>query len=144
MAEQDQIVRVAQMLRALENTGNLPMKTVVVLGASPKPDRFACRAMRMLQAHGHKAIPVNPAFAEVRGERCYASISEVPERIDTVTLYLGAARSEPLIAVIIQARPQRIIFNPGAENDHLAAEAEASGIQVVEGCTLVMLQTGSF
>ena len=120
------------------------MKTVVVLGATPKPDRFAYRAMKMLQTHGHRAVPVNPAFSEILGERCYKSISDVPEPIDTVTMYLGAARSEPLIEEIIQAKPRRIIFNPGAENAHLAAEAEADGIEVVEGCTLVMLQAGTF
>lgn len=120
------------------------MKTVVVLGASPKPDRFAYRAMKMLLAHGHRAIPVNPAFRDILGQPCHRSISEVEEPIDTITMYLGAARSEPLIPEIIQARPKRIIFNPGAENDHLAAEAAKSGIEVLEDCTLVMLQTGAF
>ena len=120
------------------------MKTVVVLGATPKPERYACMAMQRLQAHGHRAIPVNPAFREVLGERCYGSVSEVQEPIDTITLYVGAARSEPLIGEIITAKLRRIIFNPGAENERLAADAEAAGIEVVHGCTLVMLATGEF
>ncbi len=62
--------------------------------------------------------------------------------IDTVTLYLGAVRSTPLIPEILAARPRRIIFNPGAENEDLAAQAEPRGIEVVHGCTLVMLQNG--
>jgi uncharacterized protein len=120
------------------------MKNVVVLGATPKPDRYACMAMQRLQARGHRAIPVNPAFEEVLGERCFKTIAEVPPPIDTVTMYVGAARSEPLIAEILAAEPRRIIFNPGAENEHLASEAEARGIEVVHGCTLVMLATGEF
>jgi predicted CoA-binding protein len=100
--------------------------------------------MQMLKAHGHRAIPVNPAFSEVLGEKCYQRISEVPVPIDTLTMYVGAPRSEPLAQEIIDARPRRIIFNPGAENDHLASRAEAQGIEVVSGCTLVMLQTGMF
>jgi hypothetical protein len=59
-------------------------------------------------------------------------------------MYLGAARSNPLIDEIIAAKPQRIIMNPGAENPALAERAEAAGIEVVEGCTLVMLGTGQF
>ena len=47
------------------------MKSVVVLGASTNPDRYAFKAMQRLQEHGYKAIPVNPAFEEVLGERCY-------------------------------------------------------------------------
>src|SRR4051794_39802735 len=97
-------------------------ETVAVLGASPKEDRYANMAMKLLLQHGHRAIPINPAFDEVLGQKCYASISDVLEAIDTVTLYLGEARSEPLIVEILQANPRRIIFNPGAENSNLARE----------------------
>ena len=45
-------------------------ETVAVLGASPKPDRYAFRAIQMLREHGHHAVPVNPAFEEIVGERC--------------------------------------------------------------------------
>ena len=120
------------------------MKTVVVLGATTKADRYAFLAMQRLLQCGHRPIPVNPAFAEVLGEKCYPRMSDVPEPIDTVTMYLGAARSTPLIEEIIQAKPRRIIFNPGAENEALARRAAAAGIEVVNGCTLVMLGAGTF
>ena len=119
-------------------------ETVVVLGASPKPDRYAYKATQMLRQHGHRPVAVNPAFTEVLGDTCYRNITDVREPIDTVTMYLGKQRSDPLIEEIVSAKPRRIIMNPGAENDELAAKAEAAGIKVVEGCTLVMLQTGSF
>lgn len=119
-------------------------RTVVVLGATPKADRFAHRAMRLLQGSGFSAVPVNPAFDEILGERCYGSIAEVPGPIDTVTVYLGAARSTPLIPEILDAEPARVILNPGAESPRLAQEARARGIEVVEDCTLVMLRSGAF
>ena len=119
-------------------------ETVAILGASPKPDRYAYKAFEMLRRYGHQPVPVNPAFEEILGEKCYPSISEAPPPIDTVTLYLGEARSNPLIDEILQAKPKRIIMNPGAENPALAAKAEDAGIEVVEGCTLVMLQSGQF
>lgn len=117
---------------------------VAVLGASPKPDRYAYRAMKMLREHGHRAVPVNPAFEEILGEKCYPSIADIPEKVETVTMYLGKQRSDPLIAEIVNAKPRRIIMNPGAENDDLAAKAEAAGIEVEEACTLVLLQTRLF
>ena len=101
-------------------------------------------AMQRLQQRGYRPIPVNPAFEEVLGERCYKQISDVKDPIDTVTMYVGAARSTPLIQEIVAAKPRRIIFNPGAENPQLAEEAKKHGIEVVEGCTLVMLGTGMF
>jgi predicted CoA-binding protein len=119
-------------------------KGVAVLGASRKPDRYANRAMQMLREYGYRAIPINPAVGEILGEKCYPSIGDVPGKIDTLTLYLGKARSDPLIDEIIEARPRRIIMNPGAENEDLAVKARKQGIEVVEGCTLVMLRSGLF
>src|SRR3954471_3044291 len=123
---------------------NRSSKTVAILGASPKPDRYAYKAFQMLRDHGYRAIPINPAFEDILGDKCYPRIAEAPKPIDTVTLYLGEARSNPLIDEIIAAKPRRIIMNPGAENAELATKAEEAGIEVVEGCTLVMLQTGQF
>jgi uncharacterized protein len=120
------------------------VQTVAILGASPKPDRYAYQALQLLHEYGHRTLPINPAFDEILGEKCYPNISDAPGPIDTVTLYLGAERSNPLIDEIISARPRRIIMNPGAENRALAARAEEAGIEVVEGCTLVMLRTGQF
>lgn len=119
-------------------------QTVAILGASPKPDRYAYRAFEMLRRYGHTPIPINPAFDDILGEKCYPAIADAPKPIDTVTMYLGPGRSNPLIAEIIAAKPRRIIMNPGAENAELAEQAEEAGIEVVEGCTLVMLQTGQF
>jgi uncharacterized protein len=119
-------------------------ETVAILGASPKPDRYAYKAFQMLRDYGHRPVPINPAFDEILGQKCYATISDAPGTIDTVTLYLGAARSNPLIDEIIATKPRRIILNPGAENPALAEQAEEAGIEVVEGCTLVMLRTGQF
>ena len=100
--------------------------------------------MKMLREYGHRAIPINPAFEEVLGEKCYPKIADAPKPIDTVTMYVGKHRSDPLIDEIIAAKPRRIIMNPGAENEDLAGKARAAGIEVVEGCTLVMLRTGNF
>ena len=119
-------------------------QTVAILGASPKPDRYAYKAFELLKEYGHRPIPINPAFTDILGEKCYPAISDAPQPIDTVTLYLGEARSNPLVDEIIAAKPRRIIMNPGAENPALAAKAEDAGIEVVEGCTLVMLRSGTF
>ncbi len=120
------------------------VETVAILGASPKPDRYAYQALQLLRQYGHRTLPINPACDEILGEKCFPRLSDAPSPIDTVTLYLGASRLNPLIDEIIGAKPRRIIMNPGAENSALAARAEEAGIEVVEGCTLVMLRTGQF
>lgn len=119
-------------------------RNVAVLGASPNPDRYSNQAVRLLASFDYRPLPVNPAFDEIEEITCFPSLAEIGEPIHTITLYLGPARSTPLIEEIVAANPQRIIMNPGAENEELAAAASGAGIEVVEGCTLVMLRTGLF
>src|ERR1700719_2666774 len=111
------------------NMGSATTETVAILGASPKPDRYAYKAFEMLREYGHRPIPINPAFSDILGAKCYPKISDAPGPIDTVTLYLGAARSNPLIDEIVATKPRRIIMNAGAENHTLAENAEEAGIE---------------
>ncbi|HEY2801957.1 MAG TPA: CoA-binding protein [Chthoniobacterales bacterium] len=119
-------------------------RNVAVLGASPKPERYANMAIRQLEQNGYRPIPINPAFAEIEGLPCVPRVADIGEPVHTITLYLGPARSTPLIDEIVGAHPQRIIMNPGTENDALCEAASSAGIEVVEGCTLVMLRSGLF
>jgi predicted CoA-binding protein len=125
------------------NQRSLP-ETVAILGASSKPDRYARRAFEMLRESGHKPVSINPAYADILGEKCYPTIGSAAGPIDTITIYLSEERSTPLINEILGARPRRIIMNPGAENRMLATKATEAGIEVIEACTLVMLRTGQF
>src|SRR2546423_15675558 len=65
------------------------VKTIAVVGASPRPYRPSHGVMRYLQGQGYRAIPVNPFAAgnTIHGERCYASLAEVVEKIDMVNVF---------------------------------------------------------
>jgi len=118
---------------------------VAVLGASPKPDRYANKAVRLLMENGHAVIPVNPAYAEVEGLAVVPTLSALtPGSVDTLTLYMGADRLRPLLEAMIALKPRRVIMNPGTEDAEIRAKLETAGIHVEEACTLVLLRTGQF
>lgn len=117
---------------------------VVVLGASPKPERYANQAVKELVNHGHQVYPIHPRCTEIYGQKCYPHLQEIVEKIDTLTIYVGEAKSSQLIKDILLMKPQRIIMNPGAENDLLETQATANNIEVIRACTLVMLRTNQF
>ncbi|WP_462323533.1 CoA-binding protein [Desulfoplanes sp.] len=119
-------------------------KTTVVLGASPKKDRYSNKAMHMLREYGHKVVPVHPAFSEIDGIRTCNRLQDIGEDVDTLTLYVGAKRSEQMVREIIGLRPRRVIFNPGAESGTVRQALEAEAIHCEEACTLVLLKTGQF
>lgn len=100
--------------------------------------------MQMLTDKGHQAIPISPTGTVVLGQAGYKALPEVPQTIDTVTMYLRPERQTEVIADIIQTGPKRVIFNPGTENPSAYERLEAAGIGVQEACTLVLLSTGQF
>ncbi|HQF56746.1 MAG TPA: CoA-binding protein [Fibrobacteria bacterium] len=117
---------------------------VAILGASPKPDKYANMAQVRLLAKGHEVVGVNPALPDLGGVHVVKSVVDLPPNIDTLTVYVGAARSTDLSDEILSYGFRRVIFNPGAENPELAATLRESGVETLEACTLVMLSNGLF
>jgi uncharacterized protein len=119
-------------------------RTIVVLGASDKPDRYSNRAVRLLKAEGYRVIPVHPALDTVEGLEVRRGLSEIREPVDTLTVYLSPDRCLPLLEAIQRLKPARVIFNPGTESRALEDGLASSGIPFMKACTLVMLNTGRF
>jgi predicted CoA-binding protein len=119
------------------------MKKTLVLGASENPARYSFEAITRLRKHGHEVIAVGRKAAVVAGVQIETEPPVVNE-IDTVTLYLNPTAQKPYYNYILALKPQRIIFNPGTENDELEEIAQQNGIQALEACTLVMLNTGQY
>jgi len=118
--------------------------TVAVLGASDKPDRYSYQAVTLLAEKGHRPFPIHPRLEAIEGTPVYHSLSDVPEPIDTIAVYLSARNSNVVADAILAAGARRVIFPPGAENPDLQRRLADAGIEVLEACPLVMLRTGQF
>lgn len=119
-------------------------KTTLVLGASPKPERFSYDAIRSLQKNNIPVIAVGRRNADLGDIKIRKGIPGDITGVHTVTLYLSAANQKEYYGFIFSLRPKRIIFNPGTINPELAEMAREKGIEVVNGCMLVMLNKGIF
>ena len=117
---------------------------VAILGASNKPERYSNQALRLLAEKGHAVFPVHPALAEIDSHRVFKTLVDIPEPVDTVTLYVSPAHSTGMASAILASKPRRVIFNPGTENPELEQTLAAAGIETVHACTLVLLRTGQF
>jgi uncharacterized protein len=118
-------------------------KKTLVLGASDNPSRYSYLAIQRLRKQGHPVVAIgrkNTKVADVAIEKEHVKF----DNIDTVTLYLNPLHQQEYYDYILSLKPKRIIFNPGAENDELAAMAKQKGIQPIEACTLVMLSTNQY
>jgi predicted CoA-binding protein len=122
---------------------NMKAKKTLVLGASDNPSRYSYLAIQRLRNHDHPVVAIgrrNTKVADVIVEKEKNHFEDV----DTITLYLNQQHQREYYDYILSLNPKRIIFNPGAENDELAALANAKGIQTLEACTLVMLSTNQY
>ena len=122
----------------------MTVERVVVLGASPKPERYSNKALKMLVDYGHDPVPVAPVHTEIEGRPVVSHLELVEGSVDTVTLYVGTARQGSLAESLVKLKPRRVIFNPGTENPSIYHELKAAGIEPLEACTLVLLSTGQF
>lgn len=118
-------------------------KKTLVLGASDNPSRYSFLAIRRLRSHGHPVVAIGRKNTRVE-DVIIGTEKEPFEKVDTVTLYLNPQHQKEYYNYILSLRPERIIFNPGAENDELLALADANGIKVQEACTLVLLSTNQY
>lgn len=118
------------------------MKTLV-FGASLNEARASNQAVNKLRAFDHEVIAIGGREGVVAGVDVRTGTPHIDE-VDTITLYMGAARAAEFHEYLIGLNPRRIIFNPGAENEELALMAKKAGIETINACTLVMLSVGNY
>jgi predicted CoA-binding protein len=113
--------------------------TVAMVGASSNPDRPSNGIMRKLQSVGYRVIPVNPNETAVLGERAYASLADVPERIDIVDVFRRAEFTPAIADQAVKIGAKALWLQSGVVNDEAAAKAEAGGLMaVMDACIGVM------
>ena len=122
---------------------NAKNKKTLLLGASIKPEKYAYKAIAMLAAKGHTVIAIGQYSGDVAGVKIYTKAIPLSQ-INTVTLYLNAARQREYYNYIIDAKPKRVIFNPGTENPEFYQLLELNNIKVEVACTLVLLTTNQY
>lgn len=118
-------------------------KKTLVIGASTNPARYSHLAIHSLRKSGHEVV----ALAKKEGLVADVTIqTDFPESDDihTVTMYISKQRQEEYSQSLVNLKPKRVIFNPGSENTELEQLLETNEIEVIEACTLVMLNSGQF
>ena len=121
----------------------MTVKTTLVLGASPNPIRFSHKAVKSLQRHDFPVIPVGIKAGEI-GTLKIIKDRPMFDDIHTITMYVGPARQKEYYSWLLSLNPKRIIFNPGTENPEFMEMAKNNGIEVLEDCTLIMLNAGRY
>lgn len=119
------------------------MEKVLVLGASLHTNRYSNMAVKKLLANGFKVI----GLGSTRGQIDAAEVWTAPQDIEglyAVSIYLNPHNQSSYFNYIVALAPEKVVFNPGAENSVLEALLDQHGIAHERACTLVLLSLGKF
>jgi len=120
----DDITKLRRILRA--------SRTVAVVGLSANWYRPSFFAAKYMQEHGYRVIPVNPQYDSVLGEKCHASLRDIPEPVDIVDCFRKSSEIPALAEEAIAIGAKVLWMQLGVENAAARARAEAAGLEVVE------------
>jgi predicted CoA-binding protein len=109
----------------------LQARTIAVVGISDKPDRDSHRVAAYLQQHGYRIVPVNPAVKEVLGEKAYARLEDVSEKIDVVDIFRRPEAVPEIVDSAIAVGARVVWMQDGIVHNAAADKARAAGLQVV-------------
>lgn len=110
----------------LANAGN-----IAVVGLSDKPDRTSYMVAAAMQSRGYRIIPVNPNATEILGEKCYASLSDIPEPVDIVNVFRRADQVVPVAEDAVKIKAKVFWLQLEIVNDEAARIASEAGLEVI-------------
>ena len=111
------------------------VKTIAMVGISPKDNRPSYFAFKYLLERGYRMIPVNPGQEgkEILGQKVYAKLADIPEPVDMVDIFRASKFAPAVVAEALELKPRPgvIWMQLGVRSDEAAALAEAAGVKVV-------------
>jgi predicted CoA-binding protein len=106
-------------------------KTIAVVGLSGHDWRPSYRVAAYLQSEGYRIIPVNPKETTVLGEKAYARLEDVPEKIDVVDIFRRSELAAPVVESAIRVGAKAVWMQEGVRDEQAAERARAAGLAVV-------------
>ncbi|HNS14233.1 MAG TPA: CoA-binding protein [Syntrophorhabdaceae bacterium] len=103
-------------------------KVIAVVGLSPDEDKPSNIVAQYLISHGYKVIPVNPGHGNILGQKSYKTLSDIPENVDIVDIFMRAELLLPVVEEAVRIRPKCIWLQLGIINEEAKRLAEDNGI----------------
>ncbi len=115
------------------------VKTIAVIGLSPKPEKDSYKVAKYLQSVGYKIIPIYPKEDIILEEKVYRSLSDIEERIDMVDMFRKSSIADQIVDEIKRRKDVRVLwFQKGIVNNNAANRAKKLGLKVVQNkCSMV-------
>ncbi|MEX2142244.1 MAG: CoA-binding protein [Pirellulales bacterium] len=113
------------------------MKTCAIVGDVFNPAKWANKSLRAHQMAGFRVFPVHPAGGELNGSPVYASLTDIPERLDRISVYLRPSLVMEALDAIAEKGCDELWLNPGTYTPEVVERAESLGLHAIRGCSII-------
>jgi len=119
----------------------LDSKAYGVVGASANRDKYGNRVLRCYLQNGYRVIPVNPKETEIEGLTCVATVMDLPDEVESISVITPPAVTDQVVDMAVRKGIKHVWMQPGAESEAAVAKCLEHGINVIAdgSCILVVL-----
>lgn len=103
-------------------------KIIAIVGLSPDKEKASNIVANYLIAHSYRIIPVSPGYDEILGQKSYKSLSDIPDKIDIVDIFMRSEKVLPVVEEAIKLKPRAIWLQLGIINEEAKKLVEDNGI----------------
>lgn len=114
--------------------------TIAVVGASRHPEKAAYAVPLQLRLHGWHVIPVNPKAETIWGERCYATLAEIPEPVDLVNVFRPSEQAADVVRQAVEIGARAVWLQQGITSSEGRRIAREAGVDYVENVCIAVIR----
>ena len=119
----------------------LNMKNWAVVGATDNTEKYGYKIFKVMKEAGYNVFPVNPGVSEILGDKCYATLGELPVKPDAIDMVVPPKVGEQVLRECAQLGIKNVWLQPGANTDSVVNLAKELGLTVISShCVMVEIR----
>lgn len=116
----------------------IAQKRFAVVGATDNPEKYGHQIFVNLRKRGYEVYPVNPRLEEIEGVKCYATLTELPVKVDVVDFVVPPWATETILEECVTLGLSRIWLQPGSESEAAIGYCRENNLKVVHDVCVMM------
>lgn len=116
----------------------MAQKKFAVVGATDNPEKYGHQILSDLRKRDYEVYPVNPRLQTIDGIKCYATLADLPVKVDVVDFVVPPAATEAILKECVELGLNRIWLQPGSESEAAISFCEENNLKVVHDVCVMM------
>lgn len=116
----------------------MAQKSFATVGATKNAEKYGYQIFKSLKSRGYEVYPVNPRLKELEGVKCYASLDDIPVKVDVVDFVVPPEVTEVILKDCKRLGLDRVWLQPGSESEAAIAYCHENNLKVVHDVCVML------